>query len=151
MCNAIAGGALGMVGGIFQGIGAAQQRQQNAAGMEASARGIDRDIGAEREATAYTVARTREAIARTQGSARAGFASRGLALSGSAADVLRETAMEGDLDVAAIRWSSAEKIKSMEYQRDLLKYNAKQERAAAPLAFITPVIGGAAKFGGSFG
>jgi len=150
MCNPIALGIMGLGGGILQGIGAAEQRKSNAAGLEATARGIDRDIGAEKEATAYTIARTREGVARTQGQARAGYAANGLALSGSAAEVLRETALEGELDVASIQWSSSEKIKSMQYARDVNKYNAKQERKAAPLAFLAPVIGGAARFGGSF-
>lgn len=151
MCNPIAAAGIGLFGSVLQGIGAAQQRYDNADSADASARGIDRDIGAEREATAYTVARTREGLSRTQGNARAGFAANGLALSGSVQDVLRDTAIEGDLDVEAIKWSSGEKIKSMEYQRDTLKFNAGRERAAAPLAFITPVISGAAKFGSSFG
>lgn len=151
MCNPIAAAGIGLLGGIMQGIGAAQQRETNAQSAELTAQGIDRDIGAERTATAYTIARTREGLARTQGSARAGYASNGLALSGSAATVLRESAIEGDLDVEAIKWSSSEKIKSMEFSRDNYRYNAGQERAAAPLAFITPVIGGAARFAGSFG
>lgn len=151
MCNPIAAAAIGFGGSLLQGIGAAQQRETNARSAELSAQGVDRDIGAEREATAYTIARTREGLARTQGNARAGYAANGLALSGSAATVLRESAIEGDLDIAAIQWSSNEKIKSMEFQRDTLRYNAGQERAAAPLAFITPVIGGAARFAGSFG
>lgn len=155
MCNPIAAvavaGVLGVAGGVMQGVGAAQQRETAAQSAEITAQGIDRDIGAERTATAYTIARTREGIARTQGKARAGFASNGLALSGSAATVLRESAIEGDLDVEAIKWSSNEKIKSMEFSRDTYRYNAGQERAAAPLAFATPVIGSVARFAGSFG
>jgi hypothetical protein len=151
MCNPIAAAAIGLGGSILQGIGAAEQRNQNARTNDLNADGVQRDIGAEREATAYTIARTREGLARKQGMTRAGFSANGLALSGSAAEVIRESAIEGDLDVAAIQWSSNEKIKGMEFQRDTLRYNAGHERAAAPLAFITPIIGGAAKFGGSFG
>lgn len=151
MCNPVALAVAGMGGSILQGFGAAQQRMTNAQTHDLNAAGIDRDIGAEEEATAYTVARTREGIARTQGAARAGFAANGLALSGSAADVLRETAIEGDLDVAAIRWSSDEKIKGMRFQRDTLRYNAGQERAAAPIAFASSVLSGVSRFGGSFG
>lgn len=150
MCNPIAIGALGLAGGVLQGIGGASQRMDAAQSYDMAAAGIDRDIGAEREATAYNVARTREGIARTQGSARAGFAANGLALDGSAAEVLRDSAIEGDLDVASIQWSSAEKIKSMEYERDVNKTNAKRERAAAPLALLSGVIGGAARFGSAF-
>jgi hypothetical protein len=151
VCNPVAIAAIGFGGSILQGIGAAGQRETNAAAADLNAAGIDRDIGAEREATAYTIARTREGLQRTQGSLRAGYSSNGLALSGSAADVIRESAIEGDLDLAAIQWSSNEKIKGMEFQRDTYKWNAGQERAAAPIAFLTPILGGAAKFGSSFG
>lgn len=149
MCNPAA--ILGIGGGVLEGIGAYQTHQTNAKSLELNAKGIDRDIGAERQATAYTIARTREGLARTQGSARAGMGANGLALSGSAAEVLRETAIEGDLDLAAIQWSSEEKIKGMAFQRDTLKWNASQERAAAPISFLTSALSGAAKFGGDFG
>lgn len=151
MCNPIAIGLTGLAGGIMEGIGGFMQRKQAAASNTLNAAGIERDIGAEREATAYTVARTREGIARTQGSARAGYAANGLALSGSAAEVLRETAIEGDLDIAAIQWSSDEKIKSMKFQAQGYRYNAAQESAAAPISFLSGVLGGASKFGNAFG
>ena len=150
MCNPMAIGLAGLGGGILQGIGGFMQRKQAAASNEINAAGVERDIGAEREATAYTVARTREGLARTQGGARAGYAANGLALSGSAADVLRDSAVEGDLDIAAIQWSSEEKIKSMKFQAQGYRYNAAQEKAAAPISFLSGVLGGAAKFGGAF-
>lgn len=151
MCNPMAIGIAGLAGGVMQGIGGFMQRQQAAASNTLNAQGIERDIGAEREATAYTIARTREGIARTAGSARAGYAANGLALSGSAADVLRETAVEGDLDLAAIKWSSDEKIKSMTFQAQGYRYNAAQERAAAPIAFLSGALSGASRFQGAFG
>lgn len=150
MCDPVSIAVGGIAGGVVKGVGSYMQLEQAASSSELSARGIERDIGAEREATAYSIARTREGIARTQGSARAGFASNGLALSGSAADVLRENAIEGDLDLAAIQWSSDEKIKSMKFSAQGYRYNAAQQRAAAPIAFLSDALGGVAKFGGSF-
>lgn len=151
MCNPVAIGIAGLAGGVMQGVGGFMQRKQAAASNTLNAAGVERDIGAEREATAYTIARTREGLARTQGSARAGYAANGLALSGSAADVLRNSAVEGDLDIAAIQWSSDEKIKSMKFQAQGYRYNAAQENAAAPLSFLSGALSGAAKFGGAFG
>ena len=144
-------GGVGLLGGVMQGIGAAQGRMDNAASLDATAEGIDRDIKAERESSAYEVARTTDMVKRTLGSQRAGFTANGISLSGSAADVLESTATEGDLDIAAIRWNSQSKQDSMGFQRDVTRVNAGRERAAAPLAFISPVLGGFAKFGGSFG
>lgn len=150
MCDPVSIGIAGIAGGVVQGIGGFMQRKQAEASNRLNAAGIERDIGAEREATAYTIARTRENIARTAGAARAGYAANGLALSGSAAQVLRETAVEGDLDIAAIQWSSDEKIKSMKFSADTYRYNAAQERAAAPISFLSGVLGGVARFGGQF-
>ena len=57
----------------------------------------------------------------------------------------------GTLDIAAIRWNSDVKVGNLTYARDVAKVNARSERAAAPLSFIAPVIGGVARFGGQFG
>jgi hypothetical protein len=151
MCNQVALGVLGIGGGVLEGIGAAQTRENNAQTYEMNARGLERDIASEKERSAYEIARTRETIQRTLGSARAGHAANGLALSGSVADTLQDTAIEGALDLEAIRWSSGEKVKSLGYQAGVYRYNAKQERAGKALAFIAPVIGSAARFGGNFG
>lgn len=151
MCNPMAVGALGLFGGVLQGIGAAQQRETNAQTLELNAAGLKRDIAAEKESSAYEVAATRRNIARTQGSARAGYAANGLALSGSAATVLKQSAIEGDLDVAMIRWNSQNKVNSLDFARRVNIWNAGQERSGEALAFISPVLSGAAKFGGSFG
>lgn len=151
MCNPAALAGVGLLGGVIQGFGAAQEKNNNAQSNDMAAAGLDRDIAAEAESSAFEVASSRANTARTQGSARAGFAANGLALSGSVSEVLQQSAEQGDLDVAAIRWNSKIKQDTMGYQRDVYKFNAGTERAAAPLAFIAPVIGGVAKFGGSFG
>lgn len=151
MCNPAIGLVLGLAGGVLQGIGGAQAHQNNANSYLMQAEGLERDIATERESSAYEIAAKRLTVARTQGEARAGYAASGLALSGSAADVLRDSALQGDMDVEAIRWNSANKVAGLKYQQQMYRYNAGQEKAAAPLAFVTPIISGAARFGGSFG
>ncbi len=150
MCHPAVAMGLGLLGGVLQGAGAAQQRETNAATLEMRNAAISRDITAEEYSSAYQIAAKRVDIAKTQGKARAGYAANGLALSGSAADVLRDSAIEGDLDVAAIRWNSETKIGGMRYEQDVNTHNAAEERGAAGLAFVTPIISGAARFGGSF-
>lgn len=141
---------IGIGGSLIQGIGAANEKQTNAQSLDMQAAGLERDIAAEEQASAYEIANTRRTLARTLGAQRAGYAANGLALSGSAADVIQDTATEGDLDIAAIQWNSKVKVDNTKYQRDVTKRNAQTERDAAPLAFIAPVIGGVAKFGGAF-
>ncbi len=149
MCTPVALGVAAVAGSAIQGIGAWQSHNTNAANYTMQANGLTRDIANEKEATAYSIARTREGLQRTLGSARAGYAANGLALSGSAAQVLDETALEGDLDLAAIRWNSGVKIGNMEYQRTIARANAKAERAAGPIAFFGNVFSGigSANFG----
>lgn len=150
MCHPAVAAVLGLAGGVMQGMGAAAQRENNAVNYEFKAQAAQRDIITERASSAYQVAKTRQEIARTQGSARAGYAANGLALSGSAADVLYQSAVEGDLDVAAIRWNSKNKVAGLQFESDVYRYNAGQERAGKALAFLGPVLGAGARFAGSF-
>lgn len=151
MCNPAIALGLGLVGGLLQGVGASQQRETNAQNYELRNEAIDRDIQVQKYTSAYEIAAVRQKVAKTQGAARAGYAANGLALSGSAAEVLEDSAIEGDLDVATIRWNSKTKIAGMRFEQSVNSYNAEQERAGAGLAFVTPIISGAARFGGSFG
>jgi hypothetical protein len=150
MCNPAIALGLGLVGGLLQGVGAAQQRETNAQNYELRNAAISRDIQVEKQTSAFEIAALRTKVAQTQGMARAGYAANGLALSGSAAQVLTDSATEGDLDVATIRWNSKTKIGGMKFEQQVNTYNAEQERAGAGLAFVTPIISGAARFGGSF-
>ncbi len=150
MCTPVALGVGGIAGGLAQGIGGYQQHMTAAANYTMRANGLERDIKAEQYASAYEIARTRETVSKTLGAARAGFAANGLALSGSAVDVLSDTASEGDLDVASIRWNSQVKTDNLRYEQTVARTNAKASRTAAPLAFIAPVIGSVARFGNQF-
>lgn len=132
-----------VVGGGISGIGAWNQHNTNATNYTMQANGLQRDIDAEKEASAYETAATRTAVQKTLGSARAGFAANGLALSGSAAQVLDDTAIEGDLDIAAIRWNSEVKVGNIKYQQKVARANAKSEKAAGPLAFFGNVFSAA--------
>ena len=109
---------LPIIAGVVSGIGAAMTANTKAANYDANAELKERQAKIERETAGYKAARTQDDIDRTTGSQRAGFAANGLALTGSAADVITETVEEGALDVAAIRWNS-------QLNQDNLKYEAK--------------------------
>lgn len=139
-----------LAGSVVSGIGAANQAQNEAASLDAQAAGKERDAASQKEATAYEVARTRETVERTFGSQRAGFAANGIALSGSALDVMNDTATEGELDLAAIKWNSDIKVDNLKYETSYLRTNAKVASDSAGMAFLAPVLGGVAKFAGAF-
>ena len=147
----VAMGLIGLAGSAVQGIGAAQAAQNEGASLDAQAQGKARDADAQKQISAYEVARTREVVQKALGGQRAGFAANGIALSGSALDVMNDTALEGELDLAAIKWNSDIKVDSLKYEKGYLEQNANVARSSAGMAFLSPVIGGVAKFGRSFG
>jgi hypothetical protein len=98
----------------------------------------------------YEARRTEDTVARTEGAQRAGFAANGVALDGSAAEVIDDTAREGALDVAAIRWNSELKADNLKYEAKISRINADNAQRSAGIAFLAPVLGGVARFGSSF-
>ncbi len=134
-----------LLGGIVSGVGAAMGNKANAASLDAQAAFKKRQAVIENETAGYKSARVQDDIDRTLGAQRAGFAANGLALTGSAGDVVAETAEEGALDKAAILWNSKLEQDNLKYQAKVDKMNAKTERSAAIISFLSPVISGGAE------
>jgi hypothetical protein len=141
---------LGLIGGVVSGIGAAMGANAEAAGLEGQAKFKERQAIMEREAGGAKARQIQGQVDRTSGAQRAGFAANGIALSGSAEDVLIDSAEEGALDVATVRWNSALAADNLKYQAKMDRMNAKTARRSAPLAFLSPVISGAASFAGEY-
>lgn len=150
MCLPMLGAVVGLAGAVVSGIGAAQQAQQQAANHEAEAALKDRQAEVNAETAIYEQDRTRDVVERTLGAQRAGYAANGIALDGSAVDVIADTATEGALDIAAIQWNSDLKTDNLKYEAKIDRMNADGARSSAGLAFLAPVLGGVAKFGGAF-
>lgn len=142
---------LGIIGGIVSGIGAMAQANAAAASAEAQANMQDRQALIERTTGAYKAERQAERVKQIEGSQRANYAASGLALTGTAQDVIDDSAAQGALDIAAIRWNSQLNADNLNYSAKVSRANAKSARAAAPIAFLSPVIGSVARFGESFG
>lgn len=141
---------LPIIAGVISGIGAAMQAKNAQASANAQAEFKDRQAQMETMAGGYKAARTAEAVGRTTGAQRAGFAANGLGLTGSAADVVMDTETEGQLDIAAIRWNSNLAADNLKYQAKIDRMNAKAAGKAAPLAFAAPVISGMATYASEF-
>lgn len=147
MCVAV----LGILGGVLSGIGAMAQANAAAANAEAQAKMQERQALIERTTGAYKAERQAEKIKQIEGNQRANYAASGLALTGSPQDIIEDSATQGALDIAAIRWNSRLNADNLNYSAKVSRMNASNARAAAPIAFLTPVIGSVARFGGSFG
>lgn len=143
--------AVALGGAVVSGIGGAMQAQNTAQNYTMQAQADERDAAASEKASAYEIARLRDTVERTAGNQRAGFAANGVALSGSALDVMEDTANEGDLDVAAIQWNSKLKGDGLKYSAMQNRSNASSAAASAPLAFLAPVLKGVPRFGGVYG
>lgn len=150
MCVAAIAPIIGLAGAVVQGIGAANDMgvQQQQAEMQAELQ--RREARVQRDTSVFEAQRTQDKIDRTLGAQRAGFTANGINLSGSAADVMDDSATEGALDVAAIRWNSAVRENKTLFESRISDYNAAAAGRARPLAFIGPVISGAARFAGAF-
>lgn len=142
--------AVGILGGVVSGLGAAMGMQNDAASLDAQAKFKERQAGLEIEAGAAKARQIQGEVDRTLGAQRAGFAANGVALTGSASDVILDSAEEGALDVATVRWNSRLASDNLKYQAKMDKMNAKSARRAAPLAFLSPTLGSLAQFGSEY-
>lgn len=141
---------VGVLGAVVSGVGAAMGAKAEAASLDAQADFKDRQAKMEVEAGEVEGRRIKGQVDRVSGAQRAGFAANGIALTGSAEDVLIDSAEEGALDVATVRWNSRLASDNLKYQAKIDRMNAKTARRSAPLAFAAPVLGGLASYGGDF-
>lgn len=143
---------LPIIGAVISGAGAAMGAMNQSAAYKAEQKIQERQALIERQQGAYESQRTREDVDRTLGAARAGFAANGLDITyGSPADTLIDSEEEGALDVAAIRYNTRLKSDTSRYKAAVAGMNAKAAGSAAPIAFLSPVISGVAKYASSFG
>lgn len=142
---------LPIVGAIISGIGSALGAAATAASYSAQAKYQARQAAIEHETGAVKAQDQARQVQRVLGSQRAEFASRGVDLNtGSARDIYEESASEGALDVARIRWNSQLATDNLMAQSKISKMNAGLASAAVPFAFMAPVVNGLAtlpKFG----
>lgn len=142
---------LGLIGSVVSGIGAKASADQEAANYRSQAAAQRRQAGIITTTGAYQAQRKQEEIDRNLGSTRAAYGASGIALSGSAADVLDESATEGALDVAAIRWNAGMEADTQRHNARVSEASAKAAKRAGTIGLITPIISGVAKFGSEFG
>lgn len=142
--------AIGLIGSVVAGVGAKREADQQAANYSAQAEAQRRQAGIITTTGAYQAQRKQEEVDRAVGAQRAAYGGSGVALSGSALDVIDESATEGAMDVAAIRWNSGMEATTQRANAAVSDANARAAKKASKLAFLTPIIGGVAKFGSSF-
>lgn len=143
------GPAIGLIGAVVNGIGAAASANAAAESHEMQAAQYEERALQQRMSGGYQARRLTERAVRMGGNQRAAFSENGLALTGSAAEVMEDTGQEFDIDVMAILWNSDAAANQSQMSAKVERHNAASARRAAPLAFLGPVLGGAARFAGS--
>lgn len=138
------------VGAVTSGMAALQRRRQAKVQAQNEANAARRDAKLADRRGDFQHARTADDIARTQGAQRAAQAANGIALSGSALDTYQDSATEGQLDLDAIRFNSANEISTANSRADAADARARGAMSGAALDFVAPLIRGATSIAGAF-
>jgi len=133
-----AGGLLGAVGSIQKGNAANQSSQFNAGVMENNANFASQQ-GAENQR------RIRRSNAQFQGTQTASIGASGLQLSGSALNVLSDSAIEGELMALDAKVSSENKAKGLKAQASLERQRGKSARRAGFITAGSQILSAGAK------
>ncbi len=99
---------------------------------------------------ANDAAKVAKDVNRVIGQNIAANAANGVAQTGSAQDVLAETAREGDLDIQTIQWNAGQKVDKLKYAAQVADMNKKAVGRAAPFEFLAPVLDSAVKISGMY-
>jgi hypothetical protein len=151
MCMMAIAPVMSLVGGVVQGIGAKAKANQDAENYKAQANMQKRQAGVVQTTGAYKAQRQQDNVARALGAQRAAYAGSGVALSGTPLDTIEESATEGALDVAAIRWNTDAEATTQRYNASTSMASAKAAKKAGNVAMLSPIIGGVASFASGFG
>jgi hypothetical protein len=126
-------------GTLQQGLSQASAFKYNAALAEEAAQ-------AARESAYFDVERTRKEARTFESAQRAAFAAGGVAAtSGSAREILRETATESELEAMMIKLEGEREAGQLESEADLLRRQARQAKISGFLGAGTTLLGGAAR------
>jgi len=134
-------GGMGIIGALISGLGSMMGAMAQANAYKQQAALHRRQAQAERQKGAYESQRNERKIKRATGSQRAAFAASGLQLdSGTALDVMSDTAAEMDLDTQAIRYGSVLRSGNEEMSARIAKSNASAAMIGGVAGFISPMI-----------
>lgn len=130
----------------MQGIGAASAASAQAAGYKTDALLHDRQANLDRVKGGFDAARLTERGQQTIGAQVAGYASNGFGLSGTIADVVKQTGESAGLDVASARYGTKVDVENEQILAKVSRANAATAKASIPFAFAAPVLSGAATY-----
>ena len=137
---------LQIIGAVVSGVAAFAGMQRDAASARAQGDIHKRQEVLERNKGSYESARLLERGRRLLGRQIAGFSANGIAISGTARNVVESTGTDLAMDVAARRYGASVASENESMLAKVNYQNARSISAAAPLAFLAPVIQGTGTF-----
>ncbi len=143
MVLALALGAVGLVGGLVKGIFGKKGADASAAAFAKNAQMSRENANIVRAGTALDMERLARAGAKAAGSISAGAGASGLKTSGSALDVLRESATQNALDRQLRGYQGALEARGYEQQAISQDAQAKGAKAEGKASLFGGILGGA--------
>lgn len=134
--------ALGIVSGLVSAVGSIAQASAQAASAKYNAKVAERNKRAVTAQTINEVEDQRLRNRRTMGSIRAAYGANGFEMAGSPLDVISDTAVEQELDVAKIKYQGAMKAEGYSEQATLFKMEAKADTTAGFFGAASGLLGG---------
>lgn len=122
---------------------------QKAADAEASL--LERNADKVEDMGDYAAFRHGMKVKKVLGAGRAAYASSGVTMSGSAMDVMRESAVEGERDRLTIIYNAETKAETMRGQAAVARYSGKSAREASKYAAAGSLFSGIGQTAGLLG
>ena len=133
---------LGLIGGVIQGMGAKQQADAQAAAHEYNAQVAYRNIGVIRDQTWAAGADVAEKDQRALYAIRGKFAANGVTLTGSAMDVMMDTANVMALDFSRVHYQGTIQTIEEVDKMNLEKMAADADRQAGNISMVAGILSG---------
>lgn len=134
----IAAGVADAAGSVIEGIGAQRSANYNA-------RLADQNAGIATMQAASEEARSRNDAARLAGEQVASYGASGVTLEGSPMTVMRESAVNAEMDALSIRYQGALKSRAYRAEADQQRFAGKQARVAGFIGGATKLLSGGAQ------
>lgn len=136
----IAGTAMQAIGAIQQGNAAKSAADYNAAIAEQNATVERQQAGAREDAK-------RREVRQILGQQRAAFAQSGGGMGGSAADVMHQSSVNGELDALTLRYEGDLRARGLEAGATQERFAGKQAQTQGYMQAVGTILGGASRYG----
>jgi len=134
--------ALGLLGTGVQAAGMIMQGQQANAMAQAQAAAIEQQRKADAAQATYEIGRERHQQELAAARARAAVGASGVGMAGSPTEVMAANAVQGELDIQAIRYGSQLRQNALGTQADITRMQGRQAKTAGYIGAFGTAIGG---------